>query len=286
MKAQLKILPYVLLGNAMLAFAVCAFVVPYGIMLGGVSGIALTVQNILPDVPLSVISAVVNIILFLLGWLFLGKNFALTTLISTIVYPVMLAIFEFLPVAGLFKEDLLVCGVVCGLIIGIGIGLVVRVGGSTGGMDIPPCILHKYFGIPVGTSLLFFDTAIVLAQVAFRGIDNVLMSILVIIITSATINRTVISGDRKVQIIIISPEFDAIRREILEAMDCGVTMLDIETGFEAHPQKAILSVVYSRKYPQIRDAALKIDSHAFVVASEVTNVNGRGYTIERNYNKL
>ena len=286
MKTQLKLLPYVLLGNALLAFAVCAFVVPYGIMLGGASGIALAVQNFFPGCPLSVISAVVNISLFGLGWLLLGRDFALTTLISTVVYPVMLAIFEFLPVADLFKEDLLVCGVICGLLTGFGIGLVVRMGGSTGGMDIPPCILHKYFGIPVGTSLLFFDSAIVLAQVAFRGIDNMLMSILVIMITSVTINRTVIAGDRKVQIIIISPEYETIRREILDRMDCGATMLDIETGFEANTQKAVLSVVYARKYPQIRDAALKIDPNAFVVASEVTNVNGRGYTLERNYNKL
>lgn len=281
MKLNYKFFLSVLLGNAMLAFAVCAFVVPYGIMLGGSSGIALTVQHFLPELPLSVITATSNILLFTLGWIFLGKKFALTTLLSTVIYPLELAIFEFLPVATLFKEDILVCGLICGGLIGLGIGMVVRAGGSTGGMDIPPCILNKYFGIPVGTSLMFFDTAIVLMQVAYRGIDNVLMSILVIAITSFTINRTLMSGERKVQIIIISPEYEQIRRMILEKMNCGVTMLDIETGYEGNTQKAILSVVYARMYPQIRDAALKLDSHAFVVASEVTNVNGKGYTISR-----
>lgn len=281
MKAHLKFFLSVLLGNAMIAFAVCAFVVPYGIMLGGSSGIALTVQYFLPNLPLSVITAIVNILLFFLGWIFLGKKFALTTLLSTVIYPLELAVFELLPVADLFKEDILVCGVICGILIGLGIGLVVRAGGSTGGMDIPPCIVNKYFGVPVGTALLFFDSAIVLMQVAFRGIDNVLMSILVIALTSVTINRTLMSGERKVQILIISPEYEQIRQMILDKMDCGVTMLDIETGYEGNTQKAILSVVYSRMYPQIRDAALKLDSHAFVVASEVTNVNGKGYTISR-----
>ena len=285
MKANYKFLLSVLLGNAMLAFAVCAFVVPYGIMLGGSSGIALTVQHFLPKLPLSVITAIVNILLFFLGWIFLGKKFALTTLLSTVIYPLELAVFEFLPVADLFKEDILVCGVICGGLIGLGIGLVVRAGGSTGGMDIPPCIVNKYFGVPVGTALLFFDSAIVLMQVAFRGIDNVLMSILVIALTSVTINRTLMSGERKVQILIISPEYEQIRQMILDKMDCGVTMLDIETGYEGNTQKAILSVVYSRMYPQIRDAALKLDSQAFVIASEVTNVNGRGYTLERSYSK-
>lgn len=285
MKVNYKFLLSVLLGNAMLAFAICAFVVPYGIMLGGSSGIALTVQYFLPNLPLSVITAIVNILLFFLGWIFLGKKFALTTLLSTVIYPLELAVFELLPVADLFKEDILVCGVICGILIGLGIGLVVRAGGSTGGMDIPPCIVNKYFGVPVGTALLFFDSAIVLMQVAFRGIDNVLMSILVIALTSVTINRTLMSGERKVQILIISPEYEQIRQMILDKMDCGVTMLDIETGYEGNTQKAILSVVYSRMYPQIRDATLKLDSHAFVVASEVTNVNGRGYTLERNYSK-
>ena len=285
MKANYKFLLSVLLGNAMLAFAVCAFVVPYGIMLGGSSGIALTVQHFLPKLPLSVITAIVNILLFFLGWIFLGKKFALTTLLSTVIYPLELAVFELLPVADLFKEDILVCGVICGILIGLGIGLVVRAGGSTGGMDIPPCIVNKYFGVPVGTALLFFDSAIVLMQVAFRGIDNVLMSILVIALTSVTINRTLMSGERKVQILIISPEYEQIRQMILDKMDCGVTMLDIETGYEGNTQKAILSVVYSRMYPQIRDAALKLDSQAFVIASEVTNVNGRGYTLERSYSK-
>ena len=285
MKVNYKFLLSVLLGNAMLAFAICAFVVPYGIMLGGSSGIALTVQYFLPNLPLSVITAIVNILLFFLGWIFLGKKFALTTLLSTVIYPLELAVFELLPVADLFKEDILVCGVICGILIGLGIGLVVRAGGSTGGMDIPPCIVNKYFGVPVGTALLFFDSAIVLMQVAFRGIDNVLMSILVIALTSVTINRTLMSGERKVQILIISPEYEQIRQMILDKMDCGVTMLDIETGYEGNTQKAILSVVYSRMYPQIRDATLKLDSHAFVVASEVTNVNGRGYTLERSYSK-
>ena len=282
MKAQLKALPLVILGNGMLAFAICAFVLPYGIMLGGSSGIALTVQHFFPQLRLSVITAVTNILLFSLSWIFLGRRFAATSLLSTIVYPIELAICEALPLATLFREEILVAGLFCGLLIGLGIGLVIRSGGSTGGMDIPPCILQKYFGIPVGTGLLIFDTIIVLMQVAFRGLDGVLLSILVIMVGSVAINRTLVSGEKKVQITIISPKYPQIRQEILSTMDCGLTLLDIETGYEGKPQKAILSVVYARKYPQIRDAALRIDPHAFVVANDVTNVNGRGYTIGRN----
>ena len=281
MKQKLKFFLSVILGNAMLAFAICAFVVPNDIMLGGSNGIALAVQHFIP-VRLSVISAVVNVSLFLLGLVFMGWKFAAASLLSTIVYPMILAVFETLPLDTLFRENIVVSALFCGVLCGAGIGMVVRVGGSTGGMDIPPCILNKYKGIPVGTSLMFFDTAVVLLQVAIKGTAGILLSLLVIAVISFTVNKVVVSGEKKIEIIIISPEYQKIRREILGQIDCGVTMLDIETGYEAKKQQAILSVVYASKYPEIRRMALDIDKHAFIVAADVTNVNGKGYTLSRN----
>ena len=281
MKQQLKVLLFTLLGNTMLAFAVCAFIVPQDFMLGGSSGIALSVQAFLP-IRLSVITAVSNTALFCLGWAFMGWKFAANSLLSTIIYPIIMAFMETSPVGTMFAgEDRLICALYCSIIIGVGIGLVVRVGGSTGGMDIPPVILQKYFGIPVGKSLLFFDGVIVLAQVLLKGTGGILYSLLILVLTSAVVDRTIVSGEATVQIIIISPEYQRIRHEILDNIKCGVTMMEIETGMTGEARQAILSVVYAKKYPEIRDAALKIDKGAFIIASDVKNVNGQGYTLER-----
>ena len=281
MKQQLKVLLYTLVGNAMLAFAVCAFIVPQDFMLGGSSGIALTVQHFLP-IRLSVISAVAGVSLFCLGWAFLGWKFAANSLMSTIVYPIIMGFMEVSPVGKLFVgEDKLICALYCSVLSGVGIGLVVRVGGSTGGMDIPPCILQKYKGIPVGKSLMFFDGAIILAQVLLKGTEGILYSLLILVLTSAVIDLTIVSGEATGQVIIITPEYERIRHEILDNINCGVTMLDIQTGMTGEKRQAILSVVYAKKYPEIRDAALKIDKNAFIIASDVKNVNGQGYTLER-----
>ena len=281
MKQNLKILIYTLLGNTMLAFAVCAFIVPQDFMLGGTSGIALTAQYFLP-IRLSILSGITGIALFCLGWAFLGWKFAANSLLSTVLYPIVMGIMEVTPVGRLFVgEDKLICALYCSLLIGVGIGLVVRVGGSTGGMDIPPVILQKYKGIPVGKSLMFFDSAIILAQVLLKGPEGILYSLLIVVLTGIVIDRTIVSGEATVQIIIISPQYQRIRHEILDNISCGVTMMDIETGMTAEKQQAILSVVYSKKYPEIRDAALKIDKTAFIIASDVKNVNGQGYTLER-----
>ena len=278
---QGKVLFYTLIGNIMLAFAICAFVVPQDFMLGGAGGIALSLQQWMP-IRLSIITAVVNLSLFGLGWAFMGWKFAARSLVSTVIYPVIMAVFEELPVATLFAgEDKLLCALYCAVLVGGGVGLVVRVGGSTGGMDIPPCILQKYKGIPIGKSLLFFDGVIILAQVLLKGMEGVLYSLLILVLTSAVVDKTTVSGEQQVEVFIISTRYEEIRREILSTQDCGVTLLDIETGYLGQRSKALLSVVYAKKYPELRDAALKIDPKAFLVTSDVKNVNGVGYTLSR-----
>ena len=280
MKDYAKTLLYTGAGNALLAFGVCAFVVPRGFMMGGANGIALTIQQILP-IRLSILAACVNAALFFLGMGVLGKSFAAKSLLSTMIYPLFVALFEGMPMEQWFQEETVLCAVFAAVCIGGGVGLVVRVGGSTGGMDIPPIILQRKKGIPVGTSMMVFDGSIILLQMLLRGPSGILYSILILFVTSVVVDRTVISGEQKVAVTVISPEYNRIRGEILRTVDVGVTMLDIETGYAAEHQKAIYSVVYAKKYPDIRDAALRIDPHAFIVASDVKNVNGRGYTLSR-----
>lgn len=280
-KHHLTMILSILIGNTLLAFGVCAFVVPNGIMLGGSTGIALAIQHLIPSMRLSVISAIINMALFLLGYVFLGKKFAATSLLSTILFPMILAVFESLPLGDLFQEGIVLSALACAVVFGLGIGMVVRAGGSTGGMDIPPIILQKYKGIPVGTSMMFFDSVVVLLQVLIGGLNGILCSLLVIVVMSATVNKALVSGEKKVQVMIFSPAYEEIRRALLAKVVVGVTLLNVETGYDGLDQKAVLSVVYARKYPEIRETALSIDPKAFIVTSDVTNVNGKGYTLHR-----
>ena len=277
---RLETLFYIVIGNVFLAFAVCAFVVPNRFMLGGSTGIALAVQSWIPA-PISVISAVVNVSLFLLGFVFLGKQFAMTSLLSTVIYPIILGFFEKLPVGTWFSGDTLLCAVFAGVMMGGGIGLVIRAGGSTGGMDIPPCILQKLKGIPVGNSMMAFDILILGVQIMRGGWDGILYGIVVIVLTSAMVNKTLLSGEQKIELIIISPRYEEICQAILKELDSGVTFLNIETGYQKERQKAVFSVVYGKQYAGFRDKVLSIDPSAFIVAAPVMNVNGRGDTLAR-----
>ena len=148
----------VLVGNLVLSFAVAAFTVPNGIIMGGATGIGLTISHYFP-VNLSLIILAINAVLFVLGAVFLGKKFALTTIISSFIYPIFLSMVQSIPgIDKVTENNAMLAALYGGVLLGIGIGLVVRVGASTGGTDILALVLHKWFHVPVAVFRFGTDT--------------------------------------------------------------------------------------------------------------------------------
>ena len=145
MKKKIEKVLIMILGNAVLALGTAAFVVPNGLISGGVTGIGLILEHFF-GLPVDVGVFVGDAVLFLLGAAVMGKAFAATIILSTIVYPTFFSLFGKIPFLTSLTDDKLMAAIYAGLLMGAGIGLVIKVGGSTGGMDIPPIILHKLFG--------------------------------------------------------------------------------------------------------------------------------------------
>ena len=134
----------IIIGNVLMAFAVSALILDHSIVVGGVSGIS-TVFHFYTGISVSLCVAIINIALFLIGLCFLGKTFAMKTLISTFLFPVLLEFFnQQTYLHGLLDDQLLVC-ILGGFLLGLGIGLVLKAGGSTGGFDILALIVEKHF---------------------------------------------------------------------------------------------------------------------------------------------
>lgn len=142
----------VLAGNVILAFAVTAFIVPQGIIMGGATGVGLTIAHYLPF-DLSAIVLVVNVALFVMGAAALGKKFALTTLVSTFAYPLILSVVQRIPAVSTLTDNRMLASVYAAILLGIGVGIIVRVGASTGGTDVLALVLNKYLHIPVAALL-------------------------------------------------------------------------------------------------------------------------------------
>lgn len=270
----------IIIGNLILAFGLCAFVTPVGLISGGASGIGIAVKSI-TGINISYTVYVINFIMFVIGFIFLGKKFAFGTLLSTFLYPTFIALFERIPQLTNITNDILLSALYGGLCIGLGLGLVLRVGASTGGMDIPPLLVNKKTGISVAWLINIFDCGILLLQVIFCPItiEAVLYGITVVIITTIVVDKVIILGETKIQVLVISPKWQEIRKIIFDDINRGCTLLNVTTGYYQDKQLAVMAVVSKRELHLLNDMILEIDPTAFIISNETHSVKGRGFTL-------
>ena len=267
----------VLAGNILYCFAIKLFILPANLISCGTTGIALVVDH-LTDIPMSAFILIFNLVMLGLGWWILGKSFAMTTVFSSLFYPLAL---EFLNrTLGDFSitEDSLLLAVFGGLSLGLALGMVIRGGASTGGMDIPPLILNKFFHIPVSATLWAFDFIIMLCQLTFHPLEDLLYGVLLILSVSVSLNKVMLFGTSRTEIKIISEKSDEIRKAILSQVDRGCTLLHGTGGYQGNEVNVILSVVSNHELPKIERVARAIDPASFVIVSRVSEVWGRGFT--------
>lgn len=219
-RTLIKKLILILLGNFILAFGVNCFMVSTGIIMGGATGIGLAV-NKFTGINLSYVVWVLNFILFFLGLFFMGKAFAMSIILSTFFYPLCLNVLERIPGIMHLTDNLLLADIYGGVLVGLGIGLVVRQGASTGGLDIPPLIMQKKFGIPVGISLYVCDFTVLVMQAFFSTSDQVLYGILNVFLSSMVVNYVTVMGERKVQLLVISDKYEEIPERTSDGYGSG-----------------------------------------------------------------
>ncbi len=282
MKQILKTALIVILGNFAYALAVAFFIEPSGLITGGGTGLALFFHRMLGFKTVHV-AFVINTVLFFVGWRIMGRRFAANTLLSTFCFPVELHIAELLAVRFAPTDDIVLCTVFGGMIIGASLGIVIRTGASTGGMDIPPIVLNKFFGTPISGMMWAFDICILVLQALFAEKSLVLYGILMVIIYTNVLDRMLILGKAKTQIKVVSKKSEEIRRAILQDIDRGVTVIYGRTGYLGKDTEINLSIVSTRELARTEKLVHEIDPEAFIIVSRVSEVKGRGFTEQKKY---
>lgn len=275
----------ILLGNSTMALGIVMFILPNQLMTGGTTGLSLIVEHYF-HLPISIFVLIFNCIMFILGGLILGIDFALTTLLSTFFYPVILGFFQRFPVLGTFTDDRLLASIFAGLLIGFSLGVVIRAGASTGGMDIPPLILNKKFGLPVSVMLYTFDFLILLGQMLFSDKEVILYGILLVMTYTIVLDKILVFGRAQTQVKIISCKSEEINAAIIQKMDRGSTLLHTETGYLRNQQDMILTVISNRELPRLNQLVMEIDPAAFMIIGKVNEVRGKGFTLPKKYSKI
>ena len=276
MNAKLKDLFWVLVGNSINAFAVAFFILPNDLAMGGGTGISLIVNHFF-NIPISAFVLIFNIIMFLIGAAFLGKKFAVTTAISTFYYPFILAVFQKIIGSYSVTDDIFLNTFFAGLLMGLSLGIVVRAGASTGGMDIPPLVVNKYFGVPVSAAMYVFGLIILAVQFTFKKKEKILYGIVLIMINSLVLDKMIVLGKQRVELQIISEKSEEIKRAIIEKVGRGVTMIYGETGYMGEKCDIVLTVVSNRQLLKTERIVKSIDPGSFVIINSVKEVAGKGF---------
>lgn len=272
----------VIAGNLLYALTVVLFLEPSGLLTGGTTGIAFVVQKS-TGMPIWLFVLFFDVAMLILGWIFLGKAFAMTTILSTFVYPLFLHLFENLLAGVVLTKDPVLCALFTGLGIGCALGIVIREGASTGGMDIPPLILHKLFRWSVSGMMSFFDIAIILMGALYYTSEAVLWGIVTALIYTAVLDRMLMIGASRTEIKVVSDKSNEIRKAILSRIDRGVTLLEAKGGYSLTDTEIVLSVLANRELPSVEKIIHEIDPAAFLIVTRISEVRGRGFTMQKRY---
>lgn len=272
----------IVFGLTVYALGLAMFVLPTDMIAAGTTGMAL-LANRLWGIPISVFVAVFNVLMFVLGFIELGKNFALTTLVATFYYPIILDVAIAVVGDTIITRDPMLCAIFSGIIIGFSLGIVIKAGASTGGLDIPPLVFKKRFGIPVSVSLYVFDALILVAQMPFGDKERILYALIMVIVYTTVLDKVLMMGSKQIQVKIFSEKYEEISKAIQEKMDRGTTLLNMEGGHSRQKSMAILSIVSGRELTKINDIVMEIDANAFMIVNQVGEVRGRGFTMTKKY---
>ena len=266
----------IILGNALLALGVSAFVVPHDFVSTGVTGISLFFNHFF-NTNLELGVTIINVIMLIMGFLLLGKRFAMTTIASTFLYPFFFSMFNQWSFIVNATTDHLLAAILAGVLSGAGIGLVMKEGSSTGGLDVPPLVLNKYFHFNIAISMYVIDCLVLVTQFFYSSTQDILYGFVVLVITTFVLDQTLTIGTSASQIMIVSPKYQEINDMIHSSIDRGTTYLKIKTGFLNNDQQMVMTVVQSRELKRVEKLVHEIDPTAFMVVANAYNTYGEGF---------
>ena len=272
----------ILAGNILLGFAVAAFILPSGVIMGGATGVGIVLARFIP-LDTATIVLCVNLMALALGWAVLGGRFVVATIASSLLYPIFLGAAQRIPGIDQLTADPLLAALLGGGLVGIAVGLVMRVGSSTGGTDVVNLVLHKWTHIPVSAAVYLTDIVIMGAQALFSDPEQILYGVVLLVVETIALDRVMLLGQSQTQLFVVSSQYEKLRQKCLTELQAGTTMVYIETGRTRTLQRGVLCVIPPRKLYAAQALIQSVDPHAFLTITQIKEVRGQGFSSERIY---
>jgi len=266
----LRNLVFMTVGSLLCAVAINGILVPHRFFGAGFTGMSLVIHYLAPSLPVAALYFILNVPLFALGWMYVGRRFFLYSIAGTLIFSGALACTHVsLPV-----YDKFLCALLAGIIMGTGSGIILRSLGSAGGLDILSVILFKRFSIRLGTSILAFNSFILAAGAILFSLEMALYTLIFLFGTSYMVNLVVTGLSQRKAVFIISPQWEEISQEIMEKIQRGVTIIGGRGGYTGREEHILYTVITFRELSRLKQLVSSIDPDAFVVVTETLEVMG------------
>lgn len=263
-------------GAILSAYSVQGFIVHAGLGGGGIGGIALLLYYTL-RLPIGIMTLVLNIPLFILGWKEVNRNFIFKTLYGLLIFSLALDLLK--GIRPLPFDDIFLGALYGGVLGGIGSGIVFRLGGSLGGTDIVAKVIQRRFGWAMGTTMLSINAFIILISWAILGPKIALYTLVSMFTFSKTVD-VVQSGLPAKAVMIISNQSETLIQRILKDVGRGVTFLHGQGGYSSADKNVIICVVSVSELGHLKRIVREEDPHSFVIVQNASEVVGQGFALE------
>lgn len=278
-------------GCIIFAMAYAWFLIPFKVAPGGVGGIASVLFHLF-GLPAGVSMMVINIPLFIVAWIFLGKQFGFRSFYGMMVGSFFTDIFSpellyknvpfFHDIINTqywaFTDNILLASLAGSVLLGVGLGIIFRFYGSTGGTDIPVAVLKQYTGMSIGTGYWVIETLIIFSiGVAFKDLNLIIWGYLNLFITTKIVDLTAEGVPYVKGAYIVSTSEDAIKERILKELDRGVTIFNGKGGYSGKEQDILFCAVNRSQITQLKRIVKEEDSNAFMILMDVNDVLGDGF---------
>lgn len=277
-KQILKEYFFIAIGSFLVSLGIYYFMVPENLATGGVSGLSIVLSNYI-SIPISFINLTINFILFILGFIFLGKEFGGKTIFSTISISICMYLMEtFFPVSAPVTDEILL-NLMCGIVImAIGLSIVFNQNASTGGTDIVAKILNKYFNMDIGKGLMAADVIVVALAFFTYGIQTGIVGAFGWFLNGVVVNYFLDGFSVKNEVVIISEKHYEIKKYIFDKLDRGVTVYKAEGGYTNEEKDIIVTILDRKEYYILKKQLKMLDPKVFVTVRNVQEVYGSGFS--------
>lgn len=266
------------LGTMILTFGLSVFLIQADLAVGGITGFAMIINQIFPSISIGATMLASNIVLFILGFLLIGKQFGAKTIYASLMLSLMIGAFEALaPLNGPVVNDTFLNLFFGILISGIGMAIVFYQNASTGGTDIIAKIINKYFNIEIGKSLLMADFLIVSFAITIYGLEPGLYALFGVIMNAFLIDNIIEGLNLKINVRIISRFPDELKAYIIKELERGATVFKAEGAYTNEPVHIISTVLNKREFIKLKAYIKLLDDQAFVTVANVREVIGEGF---------